>query len=298
MKKIHNTKASEIYVEQTFEYGNIKKNWYIPIKQPKGTGIDLEDSSNSKIKKYLKDVKVECDPKNWGDWRSTQEEYWDKYENAGITKGIFDLLMEDFSWVPVKKFNSRNYARRIQEIIERGYTVARGVKRVNKKTNTSEIHVLLIPLPRGGVRKYEQWSPETRERILSVLNNYDVYENRFNKNSLLPDHKFPEVRWDDNTARASEEIAKLTDDEIKKDFQLITNQRNLQKREACRRCYQSGERGIIFGVNYFYSGNEKWDDKYPKTGKDAENGCYGCGWYDIEKWRISINKKLKKRINT
>lgn len=72
----------------------------------------------------------------------------------------------------------------------------------------------------------------------------------------------------------------------------MTNQRNLQKREICRKCYQTKQRGYPFGIKYWYEGNEQWDTSIPNKGKEAEQGCVGCGWYDFEKWRNALNKKL------
>jgi hypothetical protein len=66
----------------------------------------------------------------------------------------------------------------------------------------------------------------------------------------------------------------------------------LQKREVCRTCYQTDIRGFPFGIKFYYQGDETWDKNIPKKGKDAENGCHGCGWYDLEIWRNAINKKL------
>ena len=83
-------------------------------------------------------------------------------------------------------------------------------------------------------------------------------------------------------------------DEIKAKFQLLTNQRNQQKREVCRNCYQTGKRGILFGIPFFYKGNENWDNNIPRTGKSAEKGCIGCGWYDIERWRNELIKLITK----
>jgi len=297
MKKIHNTKASEIYVDVLFKYGKIKKNWFVPIKNRRD-GTNLEDASNDEIKKYINKVKNACHPNKWDKWRSNQDDFW-KNINAKVTKPIFDLLIKDFDWVCADDFKNPNYARRIQDLKEFGYTVISGVKKYHPVQKKKVTHVLLIPLPRGGINGYEQWDKVTRNRIIKTLNSYDAYEGKIVRpHGLLPDHKFPEIRWDKNTKRNSDVLAKLKEDEIKRDFQLISNQRNLQKREVCRNCFQTGNRGTIFGIDYYYSGDKKWDDKYPKNGKDAENGCYGCGWYDIEKWRISINKKLKKRINT
>jgi hypothetical protein len=30
----------------------------------------------------------------------------------------------------------------------------------------------------------------------------------------------------------------------------------------------------------------------PKQGKAAEAGCQGCGWYDLQAWRDSLNNSL------
>jgi hypothetical protein len=86
----------------------------------------------------------------------------------------------------------------------------------------------------------------------------------------------------------------LSEFEIKQKFQLLDNQRNLQKREVCRKCFQTNQRGIIFGIKYFYKGTEIWDKKIPKIGKEAEEGCIGCAWYDIIIWRDNLNQLLYK----
>ncbi len=83
--------------------------------------------------------------------------------------------------------------------------------------------------------------------------------------------------------------------QIKEKFQLIDNQRNQQKREACRKCFQTGQRGKLYGLNYFYQGNENREAAFPQTGKEAEKGCVGCGWYDIQKWRESLNNFIDKK---
>ena len=72
----------------------------------------------------------------------------------------------------------------------------------------------------------------------------------------------------------------------------IANQRNQQKREVCRNCLQTGKRGYPFGIKYFYEGSEDWDKTIVPKGKNAEKGCYGCGWYDVGEWRKQVLKKL------
>ena len=192
-------------------------------------------------------------------------------------------MAKNFDWVNPKDFGNDNYARRIQDLKEYGYSVVSGQKK----------GVLLLPIPRGQETGYELFSSKKRKYIINLLNSIDVYEAKKKKvEMLIPDHKFPETRWDEATRRSSDDIEMLKDYEIKRDFQLLDNARNLQKREVCRTCAQTNERGIIFGINYFYKGNHKWDEKIPKIGKEAERGCIGCGWYDIEKWRESLNKNL------
>lgn len=87
----------------------------------------------------------------------------------------------------------------------------------------------------------------------------------------------------------------MTDDEIIQKFQLLDNQRNQQKREVCRKCFQDGIRGTIYGIKYFYKGAEEWDNKIPVKGKAAEKGCEGCPWYDIEKWRKMLNDEIERK---
>jgi hypothetical protein len=126
---------------------------------------------------------------------------------------------------------------------------------------------------------------------LTLLRLYDAYEGKLGrKEGLLPDHKFPEARWDNNVKR--DDLSVLTESEILDDFQLLTNQRNLHKREVCRGCLQTGQRGFPFGIQYFYKGGSSWDPKIPTRGPDAKQGCIGCGWYDLEAWRQSLNNEI------
>lgn len=130
--------------------------------------------------------------------------------------------------------------------------------------------------------------------ILGSLLNIGVL-GKTGSGNLLPDHKFSEIRWDKDTKDVNADD--MTDEEIKAKFQLLSNQRNEQKREACRRCVLSGKRQCPFGIKYFYKGDEDWDPNIPQKGKEAEAGCVGCGWYDIEKWRQELNKQLEEDKN-
>ena len=149
----------------------------------------------------------------------------------------------------------------------------------------------MVPLPRGGLSGYETWSSALKNRIIKLHNSIDVYEAKpANRTNLIPDHKFPEIRWDEATRRHN--LEDLTDREILQEFQLLTNQRNLQKREVCRSCYQTGQRGYPFGIKFFYQGDERWPETIPRTGRAAEAGCVGCGWYDLAAWRGAVENRL------
>ena len=84
----------------------------------------------------------------------------------------------------------------------------------------------------------------------------------------------------------------MTDDEIKRKFQLLNKESQEKKREVCNHCFQTGKRGIAFDIPYFYKGNEDWDSEIPIKGKAAELGCEGCAWYDFAEWRKQLLNRL------
>lgn len=223
----------------------------------------------------------------------TEKMRWQK-EMSGkqTTKGFFDKLL-NMRWNSVERDlpKNPNWARRIQDIKEFGYTLATDTNMKGVDGDGNGTHILLIPIPKGGVSGYETMSATFKNKVIKALKSVNAFElSSANKHGLIPDHKFPEIRWDKDTQEDNEN---LDEEEIKVKFQLLDNQRNLQKREICRKCFQTDKRGIIFGVNYFYKGDENWSKSIPKQGKDAEKGCVGCAWYDIAVWRDGINQLLK-----
>lgn len=283
-------KASEDYIAVKFYYEGFNWSGLVPINYRR-TGLNLKtpDEINSHLNKVYDEIERSFN----GSWHYDQEEYWrTEKSRAHTTKSFFDALAKDpLSWkcpscdFPVNK----NPARRLQDLKEFGYTIATSTNSYCHKCMSNQQLYMMLPIPRValGGNGYETWSPALRKRILNVLGGIDVYENKYNKHAL-PDHKFPEIRWGDDTKAENPDT--MTDQEIRSKFQLLTNQRNQEKREVCRQCYQTGQRGKLFGVSYFYKGGPTWNALYPATGKAAEQGCVGCGWYDIAAWRESINK--------
>lgn len=290
-RKLH-LKASEEYISVEFTYKDyIWKGW-IPLEYRR-TGISISKTNDTELIEYLNFVYEELNPENFESWIKDQNIFWNETKPKALaTKQFFDCLLKGgWQCVNCTLPKNPNWARRIQDIKECGYTLSTDTKRYCPNCNLKKTHLILVPLKRGILEGngYETLSPKLRKRIIEVLKNIDVYENK-NSQHLLPDHKFSEIRWDENTKSAN--LDNMTDEEIKLKFQLLSNQRNQQKREVCRICYQTGKRGTIFGINYFYKGNEYWDKNIPKVGKESEKGCIGCPWYDIEEWRKYVIKKL------
>ena len=128
----------------------------------------------------------------------------------------------------------------------------------------------------------EKIPKEIRDRALKLYGNIDALSGKKLPDSrLIIEHRFPEERWKD---RPAEDNINMSDEDIKKKFQLLTAQYNLVKREACKKCARYGKRQSPFGITYFYEGDEEWSCD-TEFGQDAEDGCIGCGWYDVATWK-------------
>lgn len=289
------TKASELYVDVEFIYNNNYK-WVgsIPFFY-RHTGLFIETEKD--LSDYLNEIYPLFSPEKVQKWVEKEKRYWnDEHSGKEVTKPFFDVLI-NLKWNSVKyDFPSNpNWARRIQDIKEIGYTLATDTRRKVKGKNENDTHIILIPLPRGGATGYEIMSKDFIYKAIKILDSTNCYEvSKANIHGLLPDHKFPEIRWDSNTRQNNLEDMDISD--IKNKFQLLDNQRNQQKREICRHCFQTGERGILYGIIFFYKGGPHWPSSTPRIGISAENGCIGCGWYDIQEWREQLNKLLSKLL--
>lgn len=288
-------KASEKYVDVEFSYPKDNFGWEgsIPYYYRR-TGLFLE--TPEEIAELIKDAYSSLARENRKKWAKEERRLWnEKHKAKKVTKVFFDQILNlQWNCVNCDLPKNPNWARRIQKIKEMGYLIATERRRCNR-CKENRTHILLIPFGRGSETGYEVWSQKLRKRIVNVLNKIDVYENKraSSANALIPDHKFPEIRWDESTK--AENPDDMSEEEIQRKFQLLDNRRNLQKREVCRRCYQTNKRGFAFGIKYFYKGSENWPKGIPKRGKAAEKGCVGCPWYDLAKWRESLNKRLKAK---
>ena len=278
------SKASEEYIDvEIIQDNNYKWVGSIPFIYRR-SGLFLR--TEKEITKYLCDIKKYFTKENIEQFKQEELSYWQNtWTDSKVTIPFFTELLK-MKWT-LSFPQNENPQRRIQAIKEKGYTIVS--RRKGRKTER-----LLLPIPRGAMSDYETISSTLKKQILNVLKATNIYElSSANKHGLLPDHKFSEIRWDEKTKDENPED--MSETEIKDKFQLLDNQRNQQKREVCRKCFQTGKRGKLFGINYFYEGTEDWDFQIEKLGKEAEQGCIGCGWYDIRKWRDSLNELLTNK---
>lgn len=282
-----NAKASEFYVEITFtqEDGFAWKT-VVPYIYRR-THLNL--SSDAEVANYLKEIKPYFSQSAMRKWRKREWAKWQADRNKVkdpaklVTIEFFKVLLSFRQELDFPK--NSNPQRRLQDIKDRGYTVC------IYPVGNNQWGKVLLPIPLHKETGYEVFTPQFKSRVIRLFNGINAYEARETaKRSLIPDHKFSEVRWDENTK--ADNPMTMTDEEIIAKFQLLDNQRNQQKREVCRICVQTGKRGSLFGIDYFPAGGENWDEAIPTYGKEAEKGCIGCPWYDIEAWRKAINKKL------
>lgn len=291
------TKATEKYVDVIFTYNN-QNEWKgsVPYYYRR-TGLFLD--SGIEVAKLLENAYESLKKENYTKWITEQRKLWNtEYLGRTVTKSFFDVLL-NLKWNAVEcDFPPNpNWARRIQDIKEMGYILATDTRKYSEKLKKNVTQILLVPLEKGSQTGYEVFSSKLRKKIIKVLGYYDAYEGKVRPgNSLLPDHKFPEISWDEHTRVENPED--MTDDEIRDKFQLLDNQRNLEKREACRKVIQTGKVGTLFGINYYINGSDKWPNNIPKIGKESIQGWKLCPWYDIENWRKLLNKSLKSPEST
>ncbi len=281
------TKATEKYIDVVFAYpGQRDWNGSVPY-QYRRTALFLE--TPEEIAAHLEKTYAALERDTRRKWVNRERRLWNReYRSKTVTKPFFDQLL-NLRWNCVDSDlpQNRNWARRIQDIKEMGYTIATHTNRYNLRLKKNTTQVILLPLEKGRPTGYESISPRLRRRIIRVLGNYDAYEGKVRTSGLLPDHKFPEISWDATVPQANPDD--MSEEEIRAKFQLLDNQRNLEKREACRRVIQTGELGTIFGINYYINGSSDWPEDVPKRGRASEAGWKLCPWYDIEAWRQSLN---------
>lgn len=273
------TKASERYV--VIQVGG--RTWCVPYYYRR---TQLFIDSDEELVEYLAQVIPLLNDGGITKFKNLVKPCVDEIFGQGstVTRPIFSLLLDKCGeWICNQDLNNPNSQRRIQDIKECGFTVS--TKIIGRKT-----YHMLLPFPMVKAPTYETIPPLVRRKIFKLLEGVNAFTGCPCGISALPDHKFPEIRWTEDTAVANET---LSDEELRSKFQLVPEFINQAKREVCRKCFQSDKRGVFSGIDFFYAGGPLWPTGIPKVGREAERGCVGCFWYDMQKWRDELNKILR-----
>lgn len=136
---------------------------------------------------------------------------------------------------------------------------------------------LLFLEPQHSVKERINISVYARKRIKDIFDNRDAFTGASISSNAEVDHKIPWTRLTNDI-----DTNRLNDFELKQHFQLLTRDHNLLKDRACKVCKDTEKRPPLFGIHFWYVGSEKYIDT-----------CEGCGWFDGNKWRIELNKRLQ-----
>ena len=283
---LDNNPACEKYVNTTFSQDDFTIETMVPYVYRRS---NLFWETSEEVANYLKSLKKYFTREYIDNWCSKESS---QLANRKSKKNQYlrILLNSKCNVLTPNKFPSvKNPQKLIQEIKDMGYVVS--VLRGEIIDHNVQTRYWILPIPKTSCVTYEKMSKNFRQHVIDILGEIDVYEGKRGV-GLLPDHKFSEIRWDENVPELNP--VDMAPEKVRHKFQMMTTQRNQQKREVCRKCFKTGVRGRIFGLNFYYEGTEMWDPNIPKTGKEAERGCVGCPWYDIQKWREEVQKKLNQ----
>lgn len=282
-----NSPACENYVYTEFSQDGFSIKTMVPyIYRRSGLYLETEEE----VAEHLKSLKKYFTKEYINEWciRENSKIADDDSVYATFLRILIGSFCKELNQ---SKFPQNNNPQKIiQTIKDNGYVIS--VLRGRKNENGGQTRYWLLPIPMTVGTFYESMSGPFKEHVVDILGSIDVYEGK-RGSGLLPDHKFSEIRWDENTPEIND--VNMPEEKVRRKFQMTSTQRNQQKREVCRHCFKTGERGTIFGLKFFYEGTDKWNPNIPKTGKDAEVGCIGCPWYDIQKWREELQKIIDSK---
>ncbi len=144
------------------------------------------------------------------------------------------------------------------------------------------VHRRMISLERANIPilRTATLTEKLKKRIRDMYQNIDAflwYEPSGRKVEV--DHRIPQVRREEN----EEDYETMTDEQLKEKFMLLVREHNLLKSRNCEKCKRTWIRQPFLWINAFY----EWDQNYEKP-----LWCKWCGWYNPEKRKEYINKKL------
>lgn len=282
----------DYYLMVVFRYPARTWNGAVPIIS-KYHGIEIPETDDD-VREWVLKCYTELDPGRFPLWQEEQRRFWEG-RHAYDTQAVFDALNgadPATKWHcrkcgPVPQCNPQPAAR-IKALKQIGYYIAT-MKLECGTCGGKQFFDILIRLPRHPADNERRFTISVRlqNKIKRVLPMKDAcFGTALRESEAVIDHKFPSSRWV-NGETVNE--TSMSEEEIRHKFQLLTNQTNLQKERYCKRCVSTGKRGDFFGIEWYYEGDSQWRG----TSKADENGCVGCCWYDLLKWKEKFNGFLK-----
>jgi len=208
--------------------------------------------------------------------------------NEGTKLATIFTILSDGEWHCGKhELPGTQPAKAIQIIRQHGFSIENNTRHCSICKDKTVHRRLISTKPATPSFVRLQIPPKLREQALKYYDNTEAISMRqLVPNQLEIDHRFPQVRW------SKDEVydINMSEDKLRDTFQLLTRQNNLWKSRYCEHCAKTGERGTFIGIDFFAEGGPLWDTKFSS---DDERGCYGCFWYDPQKWREALNKLIK-----
>lgn len=286
-KKFTPEKTSDQFWSIDFQYPEGKWEGALPIKL-RYQGFELTDEQfMDRLDSYYESLK----PSNRKAWFIKAKQTWE--DQTTQTYKVFEALKSG-RWEcrvhgPVPQVNPQA-ASRIRDIKKRNFVIASERQYCEKcKQVTMHDVLVMLDLPKNvsNPELRKPISPRLRERIFSVLkHNECVFDQVRTSKELIVDHKFPSQRWGEPESDNSDH---MSDNDIRKKFQLLSNQTNLLKSRECDRCVFESVRGQFMGIRWYFKGNNEWVED-----PNSEEGCIGCPWHDVSLWKDKLRSVVEK----
>lgn len=282
-------KTNDVFMEVEFTYDTKKWQGALP-KFLEKQGLDLNDQEFYNL---LDENYQLLEPVNAHQWIVESDTKWSDKTSATykVLSALYSGDWECRVCGPVPKVNPQP-ASRLRDLKKRGNIIG-SRRKFCENCGQKTMHDILVMLPsietrfEHGNELRKPISEILKKRIKSILGYKEVCFNVVRSDvELLIDHKFPSQRWNipetDNPNDMSEEA-------IRKKFQLLSNQTNMWKSRYCDTCVKTGKRGDFMGLEWYYQGNKDWN------GVNAydEQGCVGCPWYDLSLWKNNFLNATK-----
>ena len=281
-------KTNDVFVPVVFSYDNgIVWNGVIP-KYLERQGIEFSDEE---LSDEIPEFYAALNPNNRAEWIKQSDSKWASKESQTykVLKALYSGEWECRVHGPVPDVNPQPAAR-LKSLKIEGYIIG-SQRKYCETCDQRKMHDILVMLPDFETRfthgndLRKPMSENLKERIKTVLGKKEACFNIIRSSKeLIIDHKFPSQRW---SKPESDNPDTMSIPDIKRKFQLLSNQTNMWKSRYCDRCVKEDLRGDFMGINWFYEGDDKW-----RAAKDDEKGCFGCPWYDMNEWKERLMASL------